>query len=126
MAALDPESLARFARQLSLGEIGRDGQARILAATATVAGVGLAHEVAARYAERAGFRGLEAGDLAVGELAPLAIVKNDAARAVLAGARAAVRALALALAHETSSMEAADSGATSRQAKFCEPKEARS
>lgn len=100
MAVLDPPTLARYARQILLAEVGRDGQARLLDATANLAGDGLAHEVAARYAERAGFRGLEAGHLAVAELAPSSIVTNDAARAVLAGARAAVRAIGLTLAHE--------------------------
>lgn len=86
---MTPEQAARYARQLLLPEIGAIGQARIMDATANIDGDGLAHEVARRYVERAGFGSVAAGAIAA---AP-AWVKHDTARDVLAGSRAAVSAL---------------------------------
>jgi hypothetical protein len=85
--------VARFVRQVLLPEIGEAGQRRIGAAEAEVGGAGLAHEVAARYAEGAGFGAIVAGDVDVAALAPAAIVKTEAAREVLAGSRAALAEL---------------------------------
>lgn len=80
----------RFLRQVLLPEIGPEGQARIGQAMAAVAGDDLAHEVAERYARGAGFGGIAPGAIEVGALAPAAIVREPAAAAVLAGARAAL------------------------------------
>jgi len=83
----------RFVRQVLLPEIGEAGQGRIGAATASVAGDGMAHEIAVRYAEAAGFRAVAAGPVDVEALAPASLVTSPAARAVLAGARAALAEL---------------------------------
>ena len=83
---MDAEQRARFARQLLLPEIGQEGQTRIIAATAAVGGTTLAHAVAQRYCERAGFAAIEAGDI-VAETN----LGDPAARDVLAGSRQAVR-----------------------------------
>ena len=80
----------RFLRQVLLPEIGAAGQARIGEATAAVAGEGLAHEVAERYARGAGFGAIAPGAIEVAALAPAAVVTAPAAAAVLAGARAAL------------------------------------
>ena len=82
---------ARFLRQILLPEIGEAGQQRLGEASAAVAGTGLAHEVAARYAEGAGFGHVAPGVIDVDALAPTSIVKDARAREVLAGARAALR-----------------------------------
>lgn len=84
---------ARYLRQVLLPEIGTEGQARISAGTARVAGSSLAHEVAELYARGAGFCRVEPGAIDIGELAPEAIVKTPAARAVCAGSRAALAAM---------------------------------
>ena len=84
---------ARFVRQILLPEIGEAGQRRIGAATAAVAGDGLAHEVAVRYVEAAGFGAVAAGGVDVAALAPASLVTDAHARAVLAGARAALAEL---------------------------------
>ncbi len=89
--------MARYVRQILLPEIGEAGQARIARSVAHVGGAGSAQEVAGRYAEAAGFASVEPGVLDVGSLAPASIVKDPAAREVLAGARAALRALRAAL-----------------------------
>jgi hypothetical protein len=81
---------ARFLRQVLLPEIGEAGQRRIAAAAASIGGTGLAHEVASRYAIGAGFATVTAGDVDVDTLAPADLVTSEAARAVLAGARAAL------------------------------------
>jgi adenylyltransferase/sulfurtransferase len=88
----------RFVRQLLLPEIGASGQARLAAREAAVGGDGLAHEVASRYATGAGFGGVAAGPIDVGDLAPADLVESAAAREVLAGARAALRAMRIAVA----------------------------
>ena len=88
---------ARFLRQVLLPEIGEAGQRRLGEATAAVAGEGLAHEIAARYAEGAGFGTVAPGAIDVDALAPSAIVKDPCAREVLAGARAALREMRAAL-----------------------------
>jgi hypothetical protein len=89
MAGRD-QSLDRYVRQMMLPEIGEAGQRRIGAATAAVGGEGLAHEIAARYAQGAGFAAIAPGPVDVEASAPVALVKDDAARAVLAGSRAAL------------------------------------
>lgn len=83
----------RFVRQVLLVEIGEEGQRRILASRAAVGGDGLAHEIATRYAEGAGFSGVDPGAVDVAVLAPASIVEDEAARALLAGARAALAEL---------------------------------
>ncbi|HZO11619.1 MAG TPA: hypothetical protein VFB62_00120 [Polyangiaceae bacterium] len=84
------DGAARYARQILLAELGSEGQARICAATAHVAGTTPAHAIATRYAERAGFAEVAPGELDLDTLAPESLVKHPAARAVLAGARAAL------------------------------------
>jgi hypothetical protein len=84
---------ARYLRQILLAEIGEAGQARIEAAAAPVDGDGLAHEVAARYALAAGFAAVTPGPIDVDALGPPAIVALRAPQEVLAGARAALRAI---------------------------------
>ena len=88
---------ARFVRQILLPEIGEAGQRRIEATSAAVAGEGLAHEIAARYAQGAGFAGLAPGAVDVDALAPAGIVTSSSARQVLAGARAALAEMRRAL-----------------------------
>lgn len=87
--SVDPRHL----RQVLLAEVGERGQARIDASTLALAGDGLAHEIASRYALAAGARALVPGLVDVDALAPVALCSNDAARAVLAGSRAALAAL---------------------------------
>lgn len=84
---------ARFVRQVLLPEIGEAGQRRIEAASARVAGDGLAHEVASRYALGAGFAAAVPGAVDVEALAPADLVQEPHARQVLAGARAALAEL---------------------------------
>lgn len=92
-----PTELAvRFARQMLLPEVGAAGQARLCAATARIAADGLAGEIGARYAERAGFAAVAHVTASADEV-PEAWVRAPAARAVLAGARAAQRAILAAL-----------------------------
>jgi len=88
---------ARHLRQILLPEIGEGGQRAILAATARVASPGLAGEVAERYARGAGFGAVAAGVVDVEALAPGSIVRDQHAREVLAGARAALAALRAAI-----------------------------
>jgi hypothetical protein len=87
----------RFLRQALLPEVGEGGQARLARATAEVAGPGLAHEVACLYAIGAGFSRVGPGPVYIDALAPRELVTNDPAREVLAGARAALRAMQKAL-----------------------------
>lgn len=87
---------ARHLRQILVAEIGEAGQARIAEGEAHVLGDGLAHEVAARFAEGAGLSRLLPGHLDEAELAP-AFVKLPAARSVLSGSRAALREIRRAL-----------------------------
>lgn len=89
---------ARHLRQILLFEIGAPGQERIVRSTARVDGPGLAHEVAVRYASGAGFGAVAAGPVPVEALAPSEIVRFDAPRQVLAGARAALSEIRRALA----------------------------
>lgn len=102
---------ARYARQILLVEIGASGQARIGAAIAAVRSPGLAGEVAALYAERAGFAAVVAAPELAPGAAPIANeppagwVVTPAARAVLSGARAAQRALLAALGDATEESE---------------------
>jgi len=83
----------RFVRQVLLSEIGVEGQARLGAVVAGVAGEGLAHDVAARYALAAGMDGVSPGAIELDHWAPTSVCEHEAARAVLAGARAALAAL---------------------------------
>lgn len=87
--------MQRFLRQVLLPEIGEGGQRRLGAATAAVGGDGLAHEVAVRYAEAAGFGAVTRAPqpIDVDALAPPSVVTSAPAREVLAGARAALAAL---------------------------------
>ncbi len=95
---------ARFLRQILLPEIGEAGQERLGRSVARVgrddataardgASAALAHEVAERYARGAGFARVEPGHVAIDALAPPDVVRDEAARAVLAGSRAALAAL---------------------------------
>ena len=84
---MTPEQAARYGRQILLAELGVEGQARICATTAPVGGATFAHEVAARYAERAGFASVTPGVIDLDALAPPGIVQRPEARAVLAAAR---------------------------------------
>lgn len=89
----------RFVRQILLAEIGEQGQARLARASAAVGGPSLAHEIAALYARGAGFAEVVPGAIDVEALAPASEVESPAARALLAGARAAlaeIRRVALA------------------------------
>jgi hypothetical protein len=88
LAELDPHYL----RQVILVDVGVEGQRRIVEAAAPVGGEGLAHDVATRYAERAGFAEITPGSIDVGA-SDLAVVVSDAAAAVLVGSRAALRAI---------------------------------
>jgi molybdopterin/thiamine biosynthesis adenylyltransferase len=82
-----------YLRQILLAEIGEPGQRAILAGRAEVDGPGLAHEVARRYAHAAGFgQVVEAETPIDARLEPVDVV-DPAARAVLAGARTALRAI---------------------------------
>jgi hypothetical protein len=94
---LSPVEAARYARQILLAEVGVEGQARICAAEARVGGEGLVHELAESYAERAGFAAVLPGPVDVEALAPRRLIREPAARAVLAGARAALAAMRKAL-----------------------------
>ncbi|WP_437775278.1 hypothetical protein [Sorangium sp. So ce1097] len=93
----------RYLRQVLLAEIGPEGQAKLGAATARVLGGGggdappLAHEVAERYARGAGFGALAEGAIDLDALAPADLVTSPPARAVLAGARAALTEMRAAL-----------------------------
>ena len=80
---------ARYARQILLAGVGVAGQTRVMGGVAAVAGVGLGHEVAVRYAERAGFGEIVDGALELDSGAP---VTHPAAAAVLAGSRSALTA----------------------------------
>jgi hypothetical protein len=94
---------ARYLRQMLLPEIGKGGQARIGMATARVgaptgdARAPLSHEVAVRYALGAGFGAIEPGSVDIATLAPADVVRAQPAREVLAGARAALAAIRVAI-----------------------------
>jgi len=87
---------ARYLRQMLVGEIGQAGQARIARAAAPLSGVGLCHEIAVSYAERAGVGSVTPGAIDEASLAP-SFLTNAAARAVVAGSRAALASLRAAL-----------------------------
>lgn len=98
---------ARHGRQILLPEIGRAGQARIAASRAAVGGDTFAHEVAARYALRAGFSGVAPAAAAMSSAAvatgPAAVASgytffSREAAAVHDGARAALAAIREAIA----------------------------
>ena len=91
--------LGRYLRQVLLPEIGEQGQRRISTRAARVGGDdgSLAHEVAVLYARGAGFREVAPGPIDRAALAPFEMTKIPAAREVLAGARAALREIRLAL-----------------------------
>lgn len=80
----------RFVRQMLVAELGEAGQARLEEATALVSGEGLLHEVATAYASRAGMR---IGSGPIDEALAPAFLKEPAARAVVAGSRAALASL---------------------------------
>ncbi|MGK3991921.1 hypothetical protein [Sorangium sp. So ce1024] len=107
----------RYLRQVLLAEIGPEGQAKIGAATARVLGGGdgappLAHEVAERYARGAGFGALEKGAIDLDALAPADLVTSPPARAVLAGARAALAEMRAALGLASARPRSARPGST--------------
>jgi hypothetical protein len=83
---------ARYVRQVLVADVGEAGQRRIQACEARVGGPTLAHEVATLYARGAGVRAVLPGDLDVAVLAPDSCTTPEA-REVLAGSRAALRAL---------------------------------
>jgi hypothetical protein len=87
---------ARSIRQMLVAEIGAAGQARIEGASASVAGDGLVHEIAAAYALRAGIARIVPGAIDEERLAP-AFLENPAARAMVAGSRAALASIRAAL-----------------------------
>jgi hypothetical protein len=98
MAPSDPNvDGERYLRQILLPEIGASGQSMICSAVAEVAGEGLAAEVAVRYARTAGFAVVSAGALEIDALAPKTACAFEASRSVLAGARAALAQIRLAL-----------------------------
>lgn len=82
----------RYLRQELLPEIGLAGQRRIEARAAAVGGAAasLVHEIAGLYARGAGFSAVTPGPIDEGALAPGAMITAPAARAVLAGSRAAL------------------------------------
>jgi hypothetical protein len=86
----------RFVRQILVAEIGEAGQARLADAVSPVSGDGLAHEIATAYASRAGVGSVVPGPLDEAALAP-AFLEDPAARAVVAGSRAALASLRAAL-----------------------------
>lgn len=83
---------ARYVRQVLVADVGEAGQRRIQACEARVGGPTLAHEVATLYARGAGVRAVVPGELDVASLAPASCATLEA-REVLAGSRAALRAL---------------------------------
>lgn len=86
---MDGDARRRFARHLSLAEIGEEGQAKLCAARIDFEGDARAVEVAREYARRAG--------MSIGG-APIAIEGvSDDASAFLAGALAATEAIKRAL-----------------------------
>jgi hypothetical protein len=87
---MTPADRARYARQLMLPSFYHGGQSRLCESVAAVDGDGLAHDVARRYAERAGFARTDPGAIDLATAAPDTLVANDAARQVLAGSRAAL------------------------------------
>ena len=87
---------ARYVRQMLLAEIGVAGQARLASAVAAVAGNGLCHEIASAYATRAGIGTVVPGVIDADQLAP-DFLSQSAARAVVAGSRAALASMRQAL-----------------------------
>jgi hypothetical protein len=85
---MSPGEAARYARQILLVGVGESGQERVLAARAPVGGPGLAHEIATRYAGRAGFAKVIAGPIPSEDDAE--IVRHEAPRRVFEGSRAAL------------------------------------
>jgi hypothetical protein len=88
-----------------LAEIGEDGQRRLGAAAAAVAGDGLAHEIAVSYATRAGIGRVAPGPIDERALAP-SFLENDATRAMVSGSRSALSALREALGMDASTRHA--------------------
>lgn len=80
-----------------LAEVGERGQSAIARAVARVGGSRSANDVAALYARGAGFSAVEPGAVDVDALAPTDLVRSEAARDVLAGARAALAEIRRAL-----------------------------
>lgn len=94
---IDPE---RYLRQIILAGVGEEGQRRLAASSATVGGDSLAQRIAATYCERAGFGRVEPGSVEVEQLSPREVITEPAAREVLAGSRAALRQILLAVGGE--------------------------
>ncbi len=90
-----PDFAALYLRQIILAEVGPGGQRRLANAVAAVGAAerGLEYETAVRYAQRVGFARIDEGQISVDDLAPAAVVHNEACRAVLAGSRAALNAM---------------------------------
>ena len=95
LPTLDNDEIARYSRHLILPEVGMEGQRRLATAAAAVGAAdrGLAYETAVRYARRVGFGRIDEGSISVDELAPVAVVQNEACRSVLAGSRAVLNAM---------------------------------
>jgi len=85
-----------------VAEIGEMGQVCLEGATAALAGEGLCHEIATAYATRAGIGHLVPGPIDEHRFAP-PFLQNAAARAVVAGSRAALSSLRAALGLEAPS-----------------------
>lgn len=83
----------RFVRQILVDGIGEAGQRAIGEADAPVAGPAFANEVASLYALAAGFGRVVEAPGPLDPAAPEAWVTDPSARAGLAGARAALRAI---------------------------------
>lgn|SRR5688572_21027909 len=83
----------RHLRQILLAEIGESGQRAIAESSAMVGGTSGAHDVARLYAERAGFRRVEDSAAALDPGIDDGAIVTLAARDVVAGARAALRAM---------------------------------
>jgi len=86
----------RYVRQMMLAEIGEAGQAKLTGAVVALRGAGLAHEIATSYAERAGVGQVVDGPIDEAALAP-DFLRHAATRAVVAGSRAALSAVRVAL-----------------------------
>jgi hypothetical protein len=79
-----------------VAEIGDAGQERLARGVAAVSGEGLAREIATAYASRAGIGNVVPGAVDEAALAP-PFLENAAARAVVAGSRAALVSIRVAL-----------------------------
>jgi hypothetical protein len=87
---------ARYVRQMLVADIGEAGQARLADAVAPLSGEGLAYDIATTYASRAGIGRVVPGPIDERALAP-SFLEEPAARAVVAGSRAALASIRAAL-----------------------------